>query len=117
MKGLRNQRGGVLCALHNRADAYPGEADKAAFKAHALIDEDKQAVCEFLNVPPGTYALSAIHDENNNKALDTNWIGIPKEGVGASRDAKGSFGPPKFDEAKIRYEGGALSLSLKMQYL
>lgn len=34
--------------------------------------------------------------------VERNFVGIPKERVGASNDAKGSFGPPKFDDARRR---------------
>ena len=46
----------------------------------------------------GTYAFRYIHDENNNKEMDTNWLGIPREGYGFSNNATGAFGPPKFSK-------------------
>jgi uncharacterized protein (DUF2141 family) len=42
---------------------------------------------------------------------------MPKEGVGASNDAKGHMGPPKFDAAAFAYSGGRLELKIKMVYL
>ena len=68
-------------------------------------------------VKPGTYAVSTFHDENSNGKLDTNLLGIPTEGVGASNNAKGHFGPPKFDDAKFRFEGGRLDLKIAIDYL
>jgi uncharacterized protein (DUF2141 family) len=48
---------------------------------------------------PGKYAFKYFHDENNNnKKMDTNVIGIPKEGYGFSNNAKGRFGPPDFKD-------------------
>jgi hypothetical protein len=38
----------------------------------------------------------AVGTHSNGK-LDTNMMGIPREGVGASNGAKGHFGLPKFD--------------------
>jgi uncharacterized protein (DUF2141 family) len=38
-----------------------------------------QARCDFEDIPPGTYALAVVHDENMNGKLDTNWLGIPTE--------------------------------------
>jgi uncharacterized protein (DUF2141 family) len=76
-----------------------------------------QAVCEFAGVAPGPYAVSVVHDENSNGRLDTNFIGIPREGAGASNNAKGHFGPPKFDAASFRYAGGQLELKIAITYL
>jgi hypothetical protein len=43
--------------------------------------------------------------KNSNGKLDRNFMGSPKEGVGASNDAKGSFGPPKFADARFTFKG------------
>ena len=78
---------------------------------------DRRAVCEFTAVMPGTYAVSVVHDENSNGKLDTNFIGMPREGVGASNDAKGHMGPPKFSAASFRYERRRLDLKIHVNYL
>jgi uncharacterized protein (DUF2141 family) len=72
--------------------------------------------CNFTGLRPGTYAISVFHDENSNGKLDTNFLGIPKEGVGASNDAKGHFGPPKFADAAFQFPGGHLELKIAMTY-
>jgi uncharacterized protein (DUF2141 family) len=53
-------------------------------------------------VPKGTWAVLVYQDENGNGELDRNFIGIPKENYGFSRDAASRFGPPGFDEAAIQ---------------
>lgn len=118
ISGLRNEKGQMLCALYSaaQAEAFPKKADKAIARLTAKIAE-RQAVCEFTGIAPGTYAVSVVHDENSNGKLDTNFIGMPREGVGASNDAKGHMGPPKFSAASFRYEGGRLDLKIRMNYL
>jgi uncharacterized protein (DUF2141 family) len=104
ISGLRSDKGQMLCALYSsaQAEAFPKKADKAVARLTAKI-VDHQAVCEFTGVAPGTYAVSVVHDENSNGKLDTNFIGMPREGVGASNDAKGHMGPPKFSAAAFPY--------------
>jgi uncharacterized protein (DUF2141 family) len=116
ISGLRNDKGQMLCALFSSADAFPKKADKAAARLTAKIVERK-AVCDFTGVAPGTYAVSVVHDENSNGKLDTNFIGMPREGVGASNDAKGHMGPPKFGAAAFHYQGGRLDLKIHVNYL
>ena len=60
------------------------------------------ARCDFEGIPAGTYALVVLHDENMNGKVDTNWIGIPKEGYGFSNDAKASFSAPSFKDASFQ---------------
>jgi uncharacterized protein (DUF2141 family) len=71
----------------------------------------------FENVPGGTYALSVIHDANENGELDSNMIGIPKEGFGFSNDAMGTFGPPKFEKASIKVGPDVKSVIITMRYM
>jgi uncharacterized protein (DUF2141 family) len=116
IRGLRNDKGQVLCALFSSASDFPKKADKAIAHGTSVITNG-HAACEFPAVAPGTYAVSVVHDENSNGKLDTNFVGIPREGVGASNDAKGHFGPPKFDAAAFRFSGGRLELKITINYL
>lgn len=114
--GMRNSNGQIICALYASPDGFPKRSEKALAHLSSAIS-DKQAVCEFPGIPPGTYAVSVFHDENSNGKLDTNFMGIPREGVGASNDAKGHLGPPKFDAAAFRFSGGRIELKIKINYL
>jgi uncharacterized protein (DUF2141 family) len=116
ISGLRNDKGQVLCALFTSADAFPKKANMAVARLTAKVAE-RQATCEFTGVARGTYAVSVVHDENANGKLDTNFIGMPREGVGASNDAKGHMGPPKFNAASFPFTGGRLDLKIHVKYL
>ena len=116
ISGIRSDEGQMLCALYSQADAFPKKADKAEARITAKI-ANHESVCEFTGVTPGTYAVSVVHDENSNGKLDTNFIGMPREGVGASNDAKGHMGPPKFSAAAFQYAGGRLDLKIHVRYL
>lgn len=65
-----------------------------------------ETVVSFKDIPPGTWAVLAYQDENGNNQLDRNFIGIPTENYGFSRDAAGRFGPPGFDDAAIDVREG-----------
>ena len=53
-------------------------------------------------------------DENGNTQLDRNFLGIPTENYGFSRDAAGRFGPPGFDEAAIEVREGTTVAPIKL---
>jgi uncharacterized protein (DUF2141 family) len=75
-----------------------------------------QARCDFEDIPPGTYAMAVIHDENMNGKIDTNWMGIPTEGYGFSNDAKALLGTPSFSAASFLYDGRNLDLTMTLNY-
>lgn len=98
--GLRSGEGQVLLALFRGPDGFPGAHGKAYRWTAAPIAAGRAQI-ELSGLPPGEYAFALVHDENGNHRLDKNWLGIPKEGFGASNDARGRFGPPKYADAKF----------------
>ena len=66
-------------------------------------------------VPPGTYAVQVIHDENDNQTLDRPGF-LPTEGMGFSRDAPMRFGPPRWDDAKFDLAESGATVPLTMRY-
>ncbi len=77
---------------------------------------DTQARCNFLDVPPGTYALAVIHDENMDGKLGTNFLGVPTEGYGFSSGATASMSAPSFEAASFLYDGKNLDLTIRLTY-
>jgi uncharacterized protein (DUF2141 family) len=69
------------------------------------------------NLPAGTYALQAFHDENDNHKVDRALFGIPKEGIGFSNDAPIHLSPPKWKDAALAFNGGNRTTTLKMRYM
>ena len=116
ISGLRNDKGQVRCALFSSAIDFPKKTEKAVAQAKSDISRGN-AVCEFAGIASGMYAVSVFHDENSNGKLDTNVMGIPREGVGASNNAKGHFGPPKFAAAAFQFSGGRIDLKITINYL
>jgi uncharacterized protein (DUF2141 family) len=114
--GLRSDKGQVLCSLFSSATGFPGKPDTAIAHAQSPISHGR-AFCEFPGIAPGTYAVSVFHDENSNGKMDTNLMGIPCEGVGASNNARGRLGPPKFDAAAFNFTGGSLEIKIAIACL
>ncbi len=114
--GLRTDKGQVICSLYSSAEGFPKNDRDATAHAKSLI-ANRHADCEFAGSQPGAYAISVFHDENSNGKLDTNFLGIPREGVGASNNPKGHFGPPKFNDASFGYSGSHMDLRIVITYL
>lgn len=66
------------------------------------------------DMPAGTYAVSAFQDTDGNQRLTTNSMGIPEEPYGMSREAKGRYGPPTFDDAKFVLGSEDLVVEVKL---
>lgn len=112
---FRNDKGDVKIALFNSKDGFPDNGKKALIKEKVTI-KDKKAEFVFNDIPYGIYAISIYHDENGNDKLDSNFLGIPKEGYGASNDPKPAMRAPRFDEAKFKLDSADLIVEIKVQY-
>lgn len=67
-----------------------------------------------IDLQPGEYAVSLIHDANGNHKLDTNLLGLPTEGVGFSRNPVLAFSKPSY--ASTRFEAGSAVAPIKVKY-
>ena len=104
VKGLRNNRGRVGCALFNDPDGFPRDKAKQ-FRGMWTQKHHLVAVCDFIGVPAGTYAVTVLDDCNMNGKMDFNFIGLPTKGYGFSNDAKATLSPPSFSAASFIYRG------------
>ena len=90
IENLKNNTGQVLIAL------IDAEENQISGKIGQI--QNKKSVIVFEDLEPANYAIKYFHDENTNQELDTNFMGIPKEGYGISNNAYGRFGPKGFEE-------------------
>ncbi|MEI7823727.1 MAG: DUF2141 domain-containing protein [Chlorobiaceae bacterium] len=114
--GLKNVTGMLGVSLFNSKNGFPGKHEKAYATELKKVTATTDRVF-FEHLPYGTYAVSIMHDENSNGKLDTNFIGIPKEGVGVSNNPKVGMGGPKFKDSVFTLNTKEIELTIPMRYL
>jgi uncharacterized protein (DUF2141 family) len=67
------------------------------------------------DIPPGEYGVMTYQDVNSNDRTDTNFLGIPTEPYGFSRDAKPFLSRPGFDAVKFTLAAGENRQTLRLQ--
>lgn len=116
VNNFRNSKGVCILGLFENAAAFSGNGEPIRYMKVAI--RQKTATAVFDNVPPGSYAISVIHDANNNNRFDTNFIGIPTEGYGASRNKLPFAAAPKFDDNKfVLPPNTTTAINIKLRYL
>lgn len=114
--GFRNAKGHALADLYKSSDGFP-DSPKKALRNLSVSIKDGKATFVFKDVPFGKYAISVMHDENDDKDLETNWYGKPLEGVCTSRNAeKKSSGAPDYEDAEFALATPSLMLDATMSY-
>ncbi len=96
---IQHAKGKISFGLFRKQDSFPVKGKQ--FKG-VLIDTKKPSTkYTFENLADGQYAVAIFHDENENGIMDKNMFGAPTEAYGFSRNARGTFAAPSFEEAKI----------------
>ena len=97
IRNIKSDTGTVAAALYQTDKEFM----KKAWQSRSTPSRLGEVQLVFENLPAGDYAVSVMHDANENGELDKTAIGIPKEGFGFSNNVLGRFGPPKFKEARF----------------
>lgn len=111
IEGLQNNKGKVLVAVNNSEENY-SEHEGEPYKGSVSKIEEKKAVVVFNDIPFGVYAVKVFHDENENGELDSNFMHIPQEPYGFSNNARGTFGPASWEDAKFEIKTDSLTISI-----
>ena len=115
LTGLQQVDGDLYIAVYDSDDTWLGETTVLDQKVVIAEARDGELVSTELQLPPGEYALSIFYDSNANGELDTNFIGIPKEPVALSNNARPRFGPPKYKDAKFTLGSQPLTQRISME--
>ncbi len=118
LTGARSSTGNYACALFDNSEDFGQRANPVFAENLAISEEASWQVREIESgelLPPGEYAIAVFHDENLNNKLDRHALGYPLEAYGFSNNARGKFGPPKYDAATFQLgeETVKLTISLK----
>ncbi|HLO82475.1 MAG TPA: DUF2141 domain-containing protein [Chitinophagaceae bacterium] len=111
---VNTKKGEVMLALFGSPKGFPYETSYAIQK---IKGNTLNGVLElsFSHIPPGTYAIALFHDTNGDGKLNTNFMGIPKEGYGVSNNTYNTFSAPGYKESSFSHKDGT-ELTIQMKY-
>lgn len=100
VENVGSSDGYIAVGVYTNQDTFLEEG-KAYTGVFAQAEEGITRI-ELTDLPNKEYAICIFHDENGNKEMDTNFIGIPKEPLGFSIGKLKTFGPPSFEECAFK---------------
>jgi len=100
IENVLSDGGTILGGLHTADTFMKGEGVLSAM-APAVAGE---VSLTFENVEAGTFAIMVMHDANDNKQMDMEPNGMPKESYGTSGEMN-MYGPPSFETSKFEVTG------------
>jgi uncharacterized protein (DUF2141 family) len=111
--GVAESRGTVAIAVFDSKEGFDARIDPIA-TVRLPIEGDSVAWATRLEASR-TYAVIVYQDLNENGEIDMSRLGRPREPYGFSNNARGTFGPPGFDEARfvLLPEGVSLEIAIE----
>ena len=114
VSGLKSSAGGVYVGLYATPSKFLNGTQVDAMKKVRAGAAPITVV--FDNLPPGTYAIGAYHDENSNDHLDTNFVGLPTEGYALSNGVRAVVSKPTFQQAAFTVGNAGAAVALPIRY-
>ncbi len=112
--GLKNSTGGVYVGLYATPSKFLNGTQVDVMKKVRASTAPITVV--FDDLRPGTYAVGAYHDENNNDHLDTNFLGLPTEGYALSNGVRAVIAKPTFQQAAFTVDDSGAAVTLQIRY-
>ena len=99
-------------ALYREQDKFPDSDNPGIGKVYRLKANQKSASVN-LSLPAGEYALAIFEDLNGNGELDQNFLGVPSEPYGFSKNFVPKLSAPDFSDCAIQIpESSAITIRL-----
>jgi uncharacterized protein (DUF2141 family) len=114
ISNLDKKKGKVYIGWYNSESNYMKE-ELIVLQKIVQVNEKEEVSVDFINVKPGTYAISVFLDENENGILDKNSFGIPKENYGFSNNVIPPTRPASFKEASFEVAGKPTTIPIKIK--
>jgi uncharacterized protein (DUF2141 family) len=101
LSNQKSAKGKIFLAVYDNENSF-GTPEKAVFLKTIPAKNPFSASFELKS---GEYAFAVFQDINENGKLDTNFVGIPTEPYGFSKDPVIRFGPPSYKDCLLKLSG------------
>jgi uncharacterized protein (DUF2141 family) len=114
ISGAHNANGAIAAGIFNSESGFPKPG--AAFAAFRIRAATGPISFTVHNLPPGRYAVTSYHDENDNGKLDADPTGLPTEGYGVSNKAREVLSPPQWSKASFELGDQNKTIAVTIEY-
>ena len=118
IKKVKNSNGQIfICLFHKPANFPTCTRGGNGARSYGTKAKKGTVSLSLKQLPVGTYAISAAHDQNNDGKIDKHLLfGYPTEGAGMSNYPKPLRGKPKFDVARFKVTKKTGTVEVIMHY-
>jgi uncharacterized protein (DUF2141 family) len=104
-------QGSIMVAVYDGAANFLRKPVQSARVAAAAGTVD----IVIKDLPAGGYGVAVFHDANGNGKMDSNFMGIPVEDHAFSNNARGTMGPPSFEQVKFSLPAAGATATISLR--
>jgi uncharacterized protein (DUF2141 family) len=109
---IKEIKGRIEIGLYNDPEVFLSKTEQ--YKVILVPVDDYTLTAIFDSIPEGKFAISLMHDLNEDGEMERNIIGFPKEPYGFSTNFRPRFGKPGFEDAEFYYDGKFIKLTIEL---
>ncbi len=113
IQNIKSTKGIIRVAFYDKSGEFPSEKTMK-FGMELKPEKTGEITVAWKDIPVGEYAIAVFQDLNNNKKLDKNLFGYPKEPFGFSKNFKPKLSAPTFNDCKINFNNNLNNFSIKL---
>ena len=100
--GINNQNGEICMGVYSSSKGFPFDTNRV-IKSACVKPTGSTVTHVFSGLQAGNYAVAVVDDQNGDRKLNKDFLGIPKEGFGVSQNPTVSIftGAPSFQDASF----------------
>jgi uncharacterized protein (DUF2141 family) len=113
LSNVGSSGGQILMAIYDTPEGYMN-TKKAIMLKTIPITGNQPVEVVFPGLKQGEYAITVVHDLNNNGKIDANLFGVPVEPYGFSNNIRPKFRSASWMESKFYFKDSNTVVALKL---
>ena len=116
IENVKSSKGNIVVSIFKNEKSFKAEAPDLE-RSFSKKEVKKGKFSAVLKLPPGTYGIAILDDENADRKMNYNALGIPTEGYGFSDFYHSGFSKPKFGNFSFQlFKGKKVLKAIKLRY-
>lgn len=111
---IESSEGKIRAVLFKGKEGFPDDSEKA-YRSASVDAQKGKTTFVFEDLPYGEYAISLLHDKNENGKMDTNFVGYPQEGYGISNNKNPGISMPKYEDAHFHHQSSPNKVLIQLR--
>ena len=108
---IKSAKGEIRIGVFKKGTKLTGKPDFG----QVLVVSGQATERAVFRLPAGRYAVAIYHDINNNKSLDKNFVGYPKEPFGFSNNFRPVVSAPDFEDCAFDLKEGGITIGVRLR--